>query len=107
MRKAVALRYDRQKNRAPQVVASGQGRLAARMLALAQESNVPVYEDHELVDALRALPVGSEIPPEFYELVAQILAFVLRLDKEQSSNKGSNGNSQGEANAAGHSPHDF
>lgn len=95
MRKAVALRYDRQKNKAPEVVASGQGLLAEKILQIAADNEVPFYEHHELVEALAELPLGSEIPPELYELVAQILAFVLRLDEEQSGNQSSNRNRQG------------
>ncbi|HKM42668.1 MAG TPA: EscU/YscU/HrcU family type III secretion system export apparatus switch protein [Limnochordia bacterium] len=91
MRKAVALRYDRQKNQAPEVVASGQGLIAEKLLEMAMENRVPFYEHHELVEALATLPLGSEIPPELYELVAQILAFVLRIDEEQSRDEGSNG----------------
>jgi flagellar biosynthesis protein len=83
MRKAVALRYDRQKNQAPQVVASGQGLLADKILEIAAMNQIPSYEHSELVEALAELPVGSEIPQELYELVAQVLAFVLRLDQKQ------------------------
>lgn len=82
MRKAVALRYDRNKNQAPEVVASGQGLLAERILEIASKNEVPFYEHHELVESLATLPIGSEIPPELYELVARILAFVLRLEEE-------------------------
>ena len=83
MRKAVALRYDRRKNQAPEVVASGQGFIAEKIMEIAANNQIPFYEHYELVEALTELPVGSEVPPELYELVAQILAFVLRLDKEQ------------------------
>lgn len=82
MRKAVALRYDRQKNQAPEVVASGQGFIAEKIMEIATNNEIPFYEHHELVEALVRLPVGSEVPPELYELIAHILAFVLRLDKE-------------------------
>lgn len=88
MRKAVALRYDRHKNQAPEVVASGQGLLADQIMEIAKNNEVPFYEHHELVEALAVLPLGSEIPPELYELVARILAFVLRLDEECGRNKG-------------------
>ncbi len=86
MRKAVALRYDRQKNQAPEVIASGQGLIAEKILEIAANNRVPFYEHHELVDALTVMPVGSEIPPELFELVAQVLAFVLRLDEKQGRN---------------------
>ncbi|HBN96569.1 MAG TPA: flagellar biosynthesis [Firmicutes bacterium] len=92
MRKAVALRYDRQKNQAPEVVASGQGYLAEKVMEIAAKNQIPFYEHSELVEALAELPVGSEVPPELYGLVAQILAFVLRLDQEQSRDKSGDGN---------------
>lgn len=84
MRKAVALRYDRKKNKAPEVVASGQGLVADKIIELAETSQVPLYEHPELAETLSALPLGEEVPPELYELVARVLAFVLRLDKKES-----------------------
>lgn len=84
MRRAVALRYDREVNQAPEIVASGQGLLAEKMLELAQAHNVPTHEDRQLVEALWRLPVGAEIPPELYQLVAQVLAFVLHLDRGEA-----------------------
>jgi len=94
VRKAVALRYDRALNQAPEVVASGQGWLAEKILELARTHEVPTHEDRELVEALLRIPVGAEIPPELYQLVAEVLAFVLRLDEEGSGDKGGNGNGQ-------------
>jgi len=95
VRKAVALRYDREVNQAPEVVAAGRGFLAEKILETARAHDVPLHEDQELVEALLRLPVGSEIPPELYELVARVLAFVLRLDEEESRHQGGNGDGQG------------
>lgn len=95
MRKAAALRYDRLKNTAPEVVASGQGFLAEQIMRIARENRIPFYEHQELVEQLAALPLGSEIPPELYELVAQVLAFVLRLDKEKGGDQSSDGYGKG------------
>lgn len=53
-----------------------------------------MYEQKELVDELLALPVGVEIPPELFQLVAQVFAFVLRLDEEKGRGKGGNGYGQ-------------
>ncbi len=91
MRRAVALRYDRHKNHAPEVVASGQGVLAEKIMEIANANRVPFYEHTELVEALASLPVGSEIPPELYELVAQVLSFILRLDEERGRNDSRDG----------------
>lgn len=94
MKKAAALRYERGKNKAPQLIASGQGLLAEKIIELGGEYGVPLYEQKELVDELLALPVGVEIPPELFQLVAQVFAFVLRLDEEKGRGKGGNGYGQ-------------
>lgn len=79
-RKAVALKYDPDKDRAPVVAAKGAGLLAERIIELARETGVPVREDPELVRYLAALDLYQEIPPQLYEVVAEILAFVYRMD---------------------------
>ncbi|NLJ74237.1 MAG: flagellar biosynthesis [Firmicutes bacterium] len=89
MRKAVALRYNPRRNEAPQVVASGYGPLAEKIIQIARESKVPLFENKDLVRALLAIPVGEEIPPELYEVVAQVLVFVYGLDQQNTSSKGS------------------
>lgn len=77
---AVALRYVAGEQGAPEVVAAGRGKLAERLLAAARRHGVPVYEDAELAAALARLDVGSEIPPELYLAVAEVLAFVFTLE---------------------------
>ena len=81
IKKAVALRYDRLKENAPRVVASGRGYKAEKILETAREAKVPVYEDPALVDALSFLDIGSEIPEQLYSIVAEVLVFVYSLDK--------------------------
>ena len=78
-RRAVALDYDAGKDEAPRVVASGQGLIAERIIALAQASNVPIREDPILVAALSTLELDSVIPPELYAVVAEVLAYVYRV----------------------------
>ena len=80
---AVALKYERSKDDAPRVVASGQGRVAERILASAEEANVPLREDPDLLEVLAQVPVGDEIPEDLYQAVAEILAFVYRLNGRQ------------------------
>ena len=77
--RAVALRYDPEKAPAPVVTASGRGKLAERILALARERGVPIREDPDLVALLARLDVGQVIPPELYPVIAEVLAFVYRL----------------------------
>lgn len=81
-KKAVALRYDQNKENAPRVVAAGKGYQAERILQVARESRLPIYEDPTLVDMLSYLDLGSEIPEELYQMVAEVLVFVYHLDKK-------------------------
>lgn len=77
---AVALRYDRSKNAAPEVVAKGVDDMAARIREIARENKVPLMEDPPLARALfRAVKVGQEIPGRFFEAVAAVLSHVYRL----------------------------
>lgn len=88
LKKAVALQYDREKAAAPRVVASGRGEIAERILQTAREAGLPVREDADLLEVLARIPVGEEIPEDLYQVVAEILAFVYRVNgryKEQTS----------------------
>ncbi len=78
---AVALRYDRKKNAAPEVVAKGVDDMAARIREIARENKVPLMEDPPLARALfRAVKVGQEVPARFFEAVAAVLSHVYRLN---------------------------
>ena len=76
---AVALKYERGKDKAPVVLAKGEGRFALRIKALAQENGVPTIENRPLARALYKIGVvGEAVPAEVYQAVASILAFVYR-----------------------------
>ena len=77
----MALRYRPGEDRAPKVTAKGQGLLAERILALAREAGVPVKEDQDLVEVLYSLELLEEIPPHTYLAVAEILAWVWRVNR--------------------------
>ncbi|MBQ6773554.1 MAG: EscU/YscU/HrcU family type III secretion system export apparatus switch protein [Synergistaceae bacterium] len=83
--KAVAVKYDNKQMRAPQVVAKGEGFIARKIVERAIEADVPIVEDAALVSALISLELGEEIPAELYEVVARVLAWVYKLDKEAGS----------------------
>jgi flagellar biosynthesis protein len=80
-KKAAALRYDKELDLAPRVVAQGQGLVAENIVFTAKEANVPIVEDAALVSALLMLELGEEIPAELYEAVAKILSFLYTIDK--------------------------
>ncbi|WP_026515943.1 EscU/YscU/HrcU family type III secretion system export apparatus switch protein [Butyrivibrio sp. MC2021] len=78
---AVALGYDPNEDGAPKVIASGKGALAEKIIEQARDNNIPVHEDDKLADTLSRLEIGEMIPPELYEVVAEILVFVDAMDK--------------------------
>jgi len=82
IKKATALSYSPNEDRAPKIVASGKGVIADKIIEKAQEEKIPVVEDKELASKLSELKTGSEIPVELYEVVAEILAFVSRVDEK-------------------------
>ena len=78
--KAVSLKYDQKKDRAPRVIAKGRGNIAEKIIDIAKENNIPLYEDKNLIQVLEALDLETEIPPELYRAVAEVLAFIYRLN---------------------------
>jgi flagellar biosynthesis protein len=82
-REAIALSYDAQKNGAPKVVAKGKGIVADNIIQRAKEGNVPIQEDTSLVELLSQLQINESIPEELYQAVAEVFAFVYRIDKQQ------------------------
>ena len=80
IKQAIALEYDHHED-APKVIASGRGAVAERIIEKAKEAAVPVHRDDKLADTLSRLEIGEMIPPELYEVVAEILVFVDAMDK--------------------------
>ena len=76
---AAALQYDNGRDSAPRVLASGYGRVAEQIVALARQNNIPIYDDPALAAALSTVDVGAEIPPELYLVVAEVLAYIYRV----------------------------
>lgn len=80
VKKAVALRYLPEQDASPLVVAKGKGHIAETIMQKAKEHGVPLQEDPSLVEVLSKLDLNQQIPPELYQLVAEILSFVYRAD---------------------------
>jgi FlhB-like protein len=87
-RKAVALRYDAARDQAPKVIAKGDRLLAEQIIELAQEHGIVVQEDPDLVGLLAKLDVDAEIPESLYAAVAEVLAFVYRLNNRLGEMRG-------------------
>lgn len=82
-REAVAIRYDSNEDMAPKVVAKGAGLIADKILATAEKHTVPVYHNRTLTSMLMAVDLDREIPPAMYKAVAEVLAYVYRLDQKR------------------------
>ncbi len=83
VQQAIALEYNPAED-APRVIASGRGVLAEKIIQKAKESDVPIHRDDKLADTLSRLEIGEMIPPELYEVVAEVLIFVDAMDKLKS-----------------------
>lgn len=81
-KEAVALTYQPEKSDAPKVIAKGKGKIAENILETAAENGIPIQEDPSLVELLGKLDINESIPEELYQAVAEVFAFVYRLDKE-------------------------
>ena len=77
---AVAISYDID-DAAPKILATGKGAVAETIIQKTKESDVPLYKDNKLANTLSKLQIGDMIPPELYEVVAEILVFVDDMDK--------------------------
>ena len=78
----VALKYDGRG--APFITAKGKGDIAKNILKIAQEYNIPLYQDPQLSALLSKVDIGNEVPQELYIAVAQVLKFVFELNQEQN-----------------------
>lgn len=80
-KKAVAVRYEDETQGAPRVVAKGSGYLAEKIISVAKEEGIHIHEDPDLVGLLAQVDIDREIPERLYRAVAEILAFVYRLNQ--------------------------
>lgn len=81
-KRAIALNYDEKNNQAPRVVAKGTGFMADQILSLAKQHAIPVYQNSTLSTLLLAVELDREIPPELYQAVAEVLAYIYRIDRQ-------------------------
>lgn len=76
---AIALHYGLEDD-APRILACGPGEIARKILEIARENKIPIKQDDGLVQILSSLDAGSNVPPECYRAIAEILAFLFRTD---------------------------
>lgn len=86
-KEAIALNYNPENNNSPTVIAKGKGQIAESILEKAAQNDIPIYEDRNLVELLGNLDLNEAIPEELYEAVAEVFAFIYRLDQSYNSKK--------------------
>lgn len=81
-KRAAALSYDHVG--VPRIVAKGDGLVAQKIIEMAQEKGIPIQKNGSLVDALMQVELSREIPPKLYQAVAEVLAFIYKLEKRKA-----------------------
>jgi len=84
-KKAVAIKYDRETDAAPRVIAKGKGKVAQKIIELAKKHDIPIKDDPDLIEVLSSLEIDKEIPTEIYVAVAELLAFVYSINSKRHS----------------------
>ena len=87
IKQVAALKYSPDNNRAPEIIGLGSGDIAEKIVEKAKENDIPIYQNDELVKTLNQFKIGDEIPPELYEVVAEILVFVNNIDQKYRDKK--------------------
>ena len=83
MKKAIGIRYKEEKDSAPKIIAKGQGKLAEKIIKIAEENGIHIKKDKNLLEILYKMDIAEEIPEELYEVLAEILTYVYRLDEKR------------------------
>lgn len=84
IKKAAALQYEQGSKSAPKLTAKGRGAVAEKILEAAREHNIPVTQDADLMEILEKVEIDTEIPLEVYAVVADIFAWVYKLNQKKA-----------------------
>ena len=86
IKKATALQYDQKKNDAPIVTAKGKGAVANNIIKIAQQNNIPIKKDEDLINMLSEIELNKEIPVELYKAVSEVFSFIYGITNETNEN---------------------
>lgn len=89
IKKATALSYDKKEDKAPKVVAKGQGSIASNIIDVAKQYNIPIKKDEDMVELLSQIELNKTIPENMYKAVAEIFSFIYNMtdDKRKTDEK--------------------
>ena len=82
MKKAAALRYDKNKENAPRVVAKGDGFTAENIIKIAELHNLPIKKDEDLIELLSKVELDKEVPEALYKAVAEVFSFIYKTTRD-------------------------
>ncbi len=85
IKKAVALRYEQNKDDAPKVLAKGNGITAENIIKTGKNNDIPIREDATLTQLLSELNMNEKIPEDLYHAVAEVFAFIYKTEKKFKS----------------------
>ena len=77
--KAVALRYDKEQEKAPRVLAKGEGESAKNIIKIAQLHKLPIKKDADLIELLSKVEIDKEVPQELYKAVAELFSYIYKI----------------------------
>jgi flagellar biosynthesis protein len=83
IKKAVALKYDKNSDNSPKIKAKGKGETAKNIIKIAQEYGLPIKKDEDLVELLSKVEIDKEIPQNLYKAVAEVFSFVYNITKKE------------------------
>lgn len=85
--KAIALRYDKEKENAPKVLAKGEGESAKNIIKIAQLHNLPIRKDEDLIELLSKVEIDKEVPQELYKAVAELFSYIYKITNNMEEEK--------------------
>ncbi len=87
IQKAVGLKYEKANNDAPKVIASGKSETAKNIIKIAEQNNIPIKKDEDLVNMLSEIELNQEIPIELYKAVSEVFSFIYGLTNGETKNE--------------------
>ena len=81
--KAAALRYDKEKENAPRLVAKGEGSTADNIIKIAEINDIPIQKDEDLIELLSNVELDKEVPDALYKAVAEVFSFVYKISRKK------------------------
>lgn len=85
--KAVALRYNKEKEDAPKVLAKGEGEAAKNIIKIAQLHKLPIKKDADLIELLSKVEIDKEVPQELYKAVAELFSYIYKITNNMEEEK--------------------